>query len=233
MGIFVISLLGAASWFLVSGVQGAAPESFLLQFNTTVKTGDGSILINITRSNAPLGVDRLFELLTLPTGSYYDQNGFFRVVPNFVVQFGINGDPAIAQKWENANINDDPVKLSNLKGTVTYATAGPNTRTTQLFINYVDNSFLGRPTHVRAGLTRRALNPTRLSCCTHLAFSSIFKLVCVWHPAYAGTLGAEVFTSTGHRYSNRNPSSTHRTFEDVDRTKHQTTADHCSATAAT
>eukprot|EP01116_Phalansterium_solitarium_P013326 TRINITY_DN3069_c0_g1_i2.p2 TRINITY_DN3069_c0_g1~~TRINITY_DN3069_c0_g1_i2.p2 ORF type:complete len:202 (+),score=55.73 TRINITY_DN3069_c0_g1_i2:87-692(+) len=142
MGIFVISLLGAASWFLVSGVQGAAPESFLLQFNTTVKTGDGSILINITRSNAPLGVDRLFELLTLPTGSYYDQNGFFRVVPNFVVQFGINGDPAIAQKWENANINDDPVKLSNLKGTVTYATAGPNTRTTQLFINYVDNSFL-------------------------------------------------------------------------------------------
>lgn len=74
--------------------------------------------------------------------SYYNENGFFRVVPGFVVQFGINGNPSISGKWENNPINDDPVVLSNLAGTLVYATAGPNTRTTQLFINYVDNQFL-------------------------------------------------------------------------------------------
>lgn len=74
--------------------------------------------------------------------SYYNENGFFRVVPGFVVQFGINGIPAISGQWENNPIKDDPVLLSNLAGTLVYATAGPNTRTTQLFINYVDNQFL-------------------------------------------------------------------------------------------
>jgi peptidyl-prolyl cis-trans isomerase A (cyclophilin A) len=66
---------------------------------------------------------------------YYNGDGFFRVVPNFVVQFGINGNPAVSKEWENKEIKDDPVKLSNKKGTLVYATAGPNTRTTQLFVN--------------------------------------------------------------------------------------------------
>jgi cyclophilin family peptidyl-prolyl cis-trans isomerase len=82
-------------------------------------------------------------------GSYYNENAFFRVVPNFVVQFGINGDPTISQKWENANITDDPVILSNVEGTLAYASAGPNTRTTQLYINTGNNTYLdseGAPT---------------------------------------------------------------------------------------
>jgi len=115
-----------------------APDSFLLELRTTVTTGGGKILFNITRSYSPHGVDRLYELLT-QDGSYYDNTGFFRVVPGFVAQFGISGDTSVAQKWENAYILDDPVKMSNLKGSLAYASAGPNTRTTQLFINLADN----------------------------------------------------------------------------------------------
>jgi len=99
------------------------------------------MLLNITRSYSPHGVDRLYELLTLH-GSYYDNSGFFRVVPGFVAQFGISGDTSVSQKWENAYILDDPVVISNLKGTIAYASAGPNTRTTQLFLNLVDNPSL-------------------------------------------------------------------------------------------
>lgn len=73
--------------------------------------------------------------------NYYDQNAFFRVVPNFVVQFGISGDPATNKKW-TGTIKDDPVIKSNIAGTIVYATAGANTRTTQLFINYANNARL-------------------------------------------------------------------------------------------
>ncbi len=128
-----------------------APSTFLVQFSTTVKNGTGNIVLNITRSWAPNGVDRFWELLQSPL-NYYNENGFFRLVPGFVgmhfrnvnllVQFGINGNPTVSQKWENAYIQDDPVILSNTVGTISYADAGPNTRTTQLFINYADNSFL-------------------------------------------------------------------------------------------
>eukprot|EP01105_Mastigella_eilhardi_P006074 TRINITY_DN1767_c0_g1_i1.p2 TRINITY_DN1767_c0_g1~~TRINITY_DN1767_c0_g1_i1.p2 ORF type:complete len:222 (+),score=51.03 TRINITY_DN1767_c0_g1_i1:75-668(+) len=117
-----------------------APDNFFVEFATTAS--DAPIVLNVTRAYAPHGVDRFFELLTLPNGSYYAQNGFFRVVPGFVVQFGINGDPAVSHQWRDATIPDDPVILSNVKGTVSFATAGANTRTTQLFINYVDNSSL-------------------------------------------------------------------------------------------
>lgn len=101
-------------------------------------------MVNFTRAFSPHGVDRVFQLVTLQNGSYYNENAFFRIVPNFVAQFGINGDPTVSQEWETKFIPDDPVVLSNLKGTVAFASSGPNTRTTQLYINYADNSFLDK-----------------------------------------------------------------------------------------
>lgn len=120
-------------------VLAAAPPLFFLTLHTTVDFGDGNIVLQINRSLAPLGVDRLWELVQ---ANYYDDNSFFRVLPGFVVQFGINGDPSISSFWEQQPILDDPVMASNLKGSIAYATAGNNTRTTQLFINYADNTYL-------------------------------------------------------------------------------------------
>jgi peptidyl-prolyl cis-trans isomerase A (cyclophilin A) len=84
-------------------------------------------------------VDRFYELVA---SGFYDNVRFFRVLPGFVAQFGIHGDPAVAEAWEKMSIPDDPVVQSNKRGTVSFATAGPNTRTTQLFINYRDNPAL-------------------------------------------------------------------------------------------
>jgi peptidyl-prolyl cis-trans isomerase A (cyclophilin A) len=110
-----------------------APDTFKVQFNTT----KGKIVIDVNRSLSPNGADRFYNLVK---SGYFKDIAFFRVVPGFMCQFGIHGDPAIAAKWRAANIQDDPVKGSNKRGTVTFATAGPNTRTTQFFINFGDNS---------------------------------------------------------------------------------------------
>ncbi len=112
-----------------------APETFKAQFDTT----RGKFTIEVTRSLAPNGADRFYNLVK---SGYFKDIAFFRVVPHFMVQFGIHGDPAVSAKWREANIPDDPVKGSNSRGTLTFATAGPNTRTTQLFINFADNAFL-------------------------------------------------------------------------------------------
>ncbi len=114
-----------------------APESFRAQFDTT----KGKFTVEVTRSLAPNGADRFYNLVK---SGYFTDIAFFRVVPNFMVQFGIHGDPAVSAKWREANIPDDPVKGSNARGTITFATAGPNTRTTQLFINFRDNAGLDR-----------------------------------------------------------------------------------------
>ena len=112
-----------------------APETFKAQFNTT----KGKIIIEVTRSLAPNGADRFYNLVR--SGVFTDI-AFFRVIPGFMCQFGIHGDPAVSAKWREANIADDPVKGSNTRGAITFATAGPGTRTTQLFINFGDNTGL-------------------------------------------------------------------------------------------
>ncbi len=112
-----------------------APEKFVVELNTT----KGKINIEINRKSAPKGVDRFY---TLVKKGFFEEIAFFRVVSGFVAQFGIHGDPSVSKKWKQKKIIDDPVKGSNRKGTLTFATAGPNTRTTQLFLNLNDNSRL-------------------------------------------------------------------------------------------
>ncbi|GAB4030832.1 MAG: hypothetical protein Fur0012_07410 [Elusimicrobiota bacterium] len=109
-----------------------APEKFKVEFKTT----KGNFTVEVMRQWAPNGADRFFNLVK---AGFFTDIAFFRVLDGFVAQFGIHGNPEISAVWRNQNIEDDPVKESNLKGTLTFATAGPNTRTTQLFINYRDN----------------------------------------------------------------------------------------------
>ena len=112
-----------------------APATYKAAFDTSA----GKFVITVTRAWAPNGADRFYNLVK---NGFYDETRFFRVVPDFMVQFGINGDPAVASAWQNANIKDDPGKQSNKKGYVTFATRGKDTRTTQVFVNFKDNGFL-------------------------------------------------------------------------------------------
>lgn len=112
-----------------------APDVFRVRFETT----RGAFVVAVTRSWAPLGADRFYNLVR---AGFYDDTGFFRVVPGFVVQFGLNGDPRVNAAWESARIQDDPVTQTNTPGRITFATAGPGTRTTQLFISLGTNGRL-------------------------------------------------------------------------------------------
>ena len=112
-----------------------APATYKAKFETS----KGAFVIQVTRAWAPQGADRFYNLVN---NGFFDNVRFFRVISGFMVQFGINGDPALSAKWRDANINDDRVTQSNKRGMVTFATAGPNTRTTQVFINFADNSNL-------------------------------------------------------------------------------------------
>jgi peptidyl-prolyl cis-trans isomerase A (cyclophilin A) len=112
-----------------------APDTFKAQFDTT----KGKFTVEVTRSLSPNGADRFYNLVK---AGYFKDIAFFRVIKGFMCQFGIHGDPAVAGKWRAANIQDDPVKGSNKRGTITFATAGPNTRSTQFFINFADNANL-------------------------------------------------------------------------------------------
>lgn len=114
-----------------------APEAFQVRFETT----KGDFVVDVTRAWAPNGADRLYNLVK---NGYYEGVYFYRVIGGFMAQFGMHGEPQVQVRWSRANIVDDSVMASNTRGTVTYAMGGPNTRTTQLFINFGDNSRLDR-----------------------------------------------------------------------------------------
>ncbi|MFA5138695.1 MAG: peptidylprolyl isomerase [Elusimicrobiota bacterium] len=113
-----------------------APDVYKAQFSTT----KGEFIIEVHRDWSPNGADRFYNLIK---AGYYDNVAFFRVIDGFMVQFGINGSPEVNAKWREARIKDDPpAGQSNGRGAISFAMAGPNTRTTQVFVNYVNNSRL-------------------------------------------------------------------------------------------
>jgi peptidyl-prolyl cis-trans isomerase A (cyclophilin A) len=116
-------------------LKAKAPDVFEVKFATT----KGDFVVQVTRAWAPIGADRVDNLVK---HGFYNDASFFRIVPNFVVQFGLSGDPAVNKAWEGTTMKDDPVTQSNRPGYLTFATAGPNTRTTQLFINLGNNGGL-------------------------------------------------------------------------------------------
>jgi peptidyl-prolyl cis-trans isomerase A (cyclophilin A) len=128
---------GQASLANPASLREQAPAVYKARFDTS----KGVFVVEVQRDWAPLGADRFYNLVK---NGFYDNVRFFRVISGFMVQFGINGDPKLSAQWREARIQDDPVKQSNRRGTITYAMAGPNTRTSQVFINFADNSSLDR-----------------------------------------------------------------------------------------
>jgi len=117
-------------------LKAEAPATFDVKFTTT----KGDFVVRVTREWAPIGADRFYNLVG---NGFFDGAHFFRVVPGFVVQFGLNAHPEVSAAWRDARITDDPVIQSNKPGFITYAkSSDPNTRTTQVYINYGDNSRL-------------------------------------------------------------------------------------------
>jgi peptidyl-prolyl cis-trans isomerase A (cyclophilin A) len=118
-----------------ASLHAKAPATFRAKFATS----KGAFVVTVHRAWAPLGADRFYNLVQ---AHFFDGVTFFRVVKGFVVQFGISADPKVSKAWQTATIKDDPVKTSNVPGTLTFADAGPNTRTTQLFVNLGSNASL-------------------------------------------------------------------------------------------
>jgi peptidyl-prolyl cis-trans isomerase A (cyclophilin A) len=150
MKIHAIALFGAALALGVLGPYSASTAADLSNpaalnekapavYKAKFDTSKGVFVVEVHRDWAPNGADRFYNLVK---NGFYNDARFFRVISGFMVQFGISGDPKISAVWREANIKDDPVKESNQPGYITFATAGPNTRTTQVFINFGDNAGL-------------------------------------------------------------------------------------------
>ena len=140
IGSFLLALMLAAPAYSQNlgnpaALKEQAPPVYKVEFDTS----KGPFVVEVHRDWAPNGADRFYNLVK---NGFYDDVRFFRVVEGFMAQFGVNGDPKVSTLWREARIKDDPVKVSNKRTFVTFATAGPNTRTTQIFINYGDNSNL-------------------------------------------------------------------------------------------
>ena len=116
-------------------VIGPAPDSFRVSFQTS----RGPFVVQVNRALSPKGADRFYELVQ---ARFFDDARFFRVVPGFVAQFGINDKPKVNDEWDAKTIPDEPVKETNARGTIVFATSGPDSRSHQLFINLVDNGRL-------------------------------------------------------------------------------------------
>ena len=126
----------AAKLLNPASLNETAPPTYTVNLNTS----KGLIVIQVHRDWAPIAADRFYNLVK---NGFYDEARFFRVVPNFMVQFGMNANPAVTRAWSGTPMKDEPTKQGNKKGYVTFARTGaPNSRGTQLFINYKDNNFL-------------------------------------------------------------------------------------------
>jgi peptidyl-prolyl cis-trans isomerase A (cyclophilin A) len=117
---------------LVAADPPEGPANYAVELTTT----KGPIVIDVDRALAPRAADRFHQLVRL---GFFEQVAFFRAIAGFVVQAGLHGNPAVNKAWRNARLKDDPVRTSNAAGTLSFASAGPNTRTTQFFINLGDN----------------------------------------------------------------------------------------------
>jgi peptidyl-prolyl cis-trans isomerase A (cyclophilin A) len=133
--LFVVSCADKSSPSTKAAAPRQVPDSFRVRFETT----RGPFVVQVSRAWAPIGADRFYDLTDQ---HFFDDARFFRVVPGFVVQFGLNGDPKVNEPWDAKRLPDDSVRQTNARGTIVFATQGPKTRTHQLFINLADNARL-------------------------------------------------------------------------------------------
>jgi peptidyl-prolyl cis-trans isomerase A (cyclophilin A) len=147
--------LALAAFNAPATAQGVSNEQAPATYKVKLDTSKGAVVIDVTRAWAPIGADRFYNLVK---SGFFDNARFFRVVSDFMVQFGIAGEPRVQAPWRNAPIKDDPVTQSNKRGYITFATAGPNTRTTQVFINFKDNSRLDRSGFAPFGMVSSGMN---------------------------------------------------------------------------
>jgi peptidyl-prolyl cis-trans isomerase A (cyclophilin A) len=162
---FRAAILAAA---VVSGVASAADPSLLhpaslhakapAVFRARFRTTKGPFVVTVHRKWAPRGADRFYNLVR---AGFYNGQRLFRVIPGFVVQWGINGNPKISQAWQTATIRDDPVRHTNARGSVVFADAGPNTRTTQVFVNLGANTQLDGQGFAPFGVVSRGFTTLR------------------------------------------------------------------------